>query len=399
MDVPNPIVPLLLLKTFSILEHALPEIVSWSEAGDSFIVQDPARFGSDVVSSYFNHSKFSSFVRQLNFYGFRKVKGKLNFIGMSEQHSLEFKHPFFLRGRPDLMTEIKRHSSTHGSSNISGGSSISPIDTHTQHKQEHLGVSSEADGETIEELRSHVRRLDSKLQHLTKIVDTMQETFSQYQEGNYSLNDDASVVSSATDIQNDDIASDTNTIDWDIGDDEILLTFLNNLNEGLSLPELDKGGKGNRPSLKRSRSGEDAGEQATSEPDRQTDWSNNWSNTASTAVSAAAAITAAITAAEGKNKLRTIEKIVQVVANAAMFNKQSGDTREVAAVAYDQYVAAVAAILSCAGMPRTRALTTSAAVLSQTQKQVQAVAEVQVQQVQVHGHDRSLAACGRGQSL
>ncbi len=66
--------PLFLRKTYQMLEASPPDIAEWSAKGDSFTIKDPDRFAQTVIPQYFSHSNFSSFVRQLNFYGFRKVK-------------------------------------------------------------------------------------------------------------------------------------------------------------------------------------------------------------------------------------------------------------------------------------------------------------------------------------
>lgn len=65
--------PLFLNKTFAMLKTSKPDIATWAEDGLSFYIIDQARFVESVIPQYFKHSNFSSFVRQLNFYGFRKV--------------------------------------------------------------------------------------------------------------------------------------------------------------------------------------------------------------------------------------------------------------------------------------------------------------------------------------
>jgi len=66
--------PLFLRKTYQMLESCPNAIAAWSAKGDSFLIKDPDRFAQMVIPQYFSHNNFSSFVRQLNFYGFRKVK-------------------------------------------------------------------------------------------------------------------------------------------------------------------------------------------------------------------------------------------------------------------------------------------------------------------------------------
>jgi heat shock transcription factor 2 len=53
-----------------------PQIATWSphDNGETFIVTNVKAFESTIIPQFFKHSKFSSFVRQLNFYGFRKIR-------------------------------------------------------------------------------------------------------------------------------------------------------------------------------------------------------------------------------------------------------------------------------------------------------------------------------------
>ncbi|KAB2595322.1 heat shock factor protein HSF30-like [Pyrus ussuriensis x Pyrus communis] len=63
-----------LTKTFEMVEDPSTDaIVSWSKARKSFVVWDYHKFSVTLLPRYFKHSNFSSFIRQLNTYGFRKV--------------------------------------------------------------------------------------------------------------------------------------------------------------------------------------------------------------------------------------------------------------------------------------------------------------------------------------
>ncbi|KAJ6869860.1 hypothetical protein NC651_034539 [Populus alba x Populus x berolinensis] len=62
-----------LTKTFKIVDdHTIDDVISWNEDGSSFIVWNPTLFSRDLLPKFFKHNNFSSFVRQLNTYGFRK---------------------------------------------------------------------------------------------------------------------------------------------------------------------------------------------------------------------------------------------------------------------------------------------------------------------------------------
>lgn len=47
--------------------------MSWVSQG-TFMITDSDELSKNVLRQYFKHSNFSSFIRQLNIYGFEKVK-------------------------------------------------------------------------------------------------------------------------------------------------------------------------------------------------------------------------------------------------------------------------------------------------------------------------------------
>lgn len=93
-----------------------PNVAAWSDDGLTFVVKDTERFASDIIGQFFKHNNFSSFVRQLNFYGFRKIKSDPLRIRDAandiESKYWKFRHEKFQRGRPDLLTEIRKSNHT-----------------------------------------------------------------------------------------------------------------------------------------------------------------------------------------------------------------------------------------------------------------------------------------------
>ena len=60
-------------KLYAIVSNpATQHIICWAEHGQSFLVKDEYAFSRNIMRQHFRHSNFSSFVRQLNFYGFHK---------------------------------------------------------------------------------------------------------------------------------------------------------------------------------------------------------------------------------------------------------------------------------------------------------------------------------------
>jgi len=108
--------PIFLRKTYHMIDTCITTVATWSEDGLTFVVKDPEKFATEIIPQFFKHNNFSSFVRQLNFYGFRKIKSdpiKLTSpLNDTESKYWRFRHEKFLRGRPDLLGEIRKANST-----------------------------------------------------------------------------------------------------------------------------------------------------------------------------------------------------------------------------------------------------------------------------------------------
>ncbi|KAF2871993.1 HSF-type DNA-binding-domain-containing protein [Massariosphaeria phaeospora] len=101
-------------KLYNMLEdQSIQHLISWSNTNESFVMSPSSEF-SKVLSSYFKHTNISSFVRQLNMYGFHKVSDVFH-TGSPDSPLWEFKHGngSFKRGDLAGLREIKRRASRH----------------------------------------------------------------------------------------------------------------------------------------------------------------------------------------------------------------------------------------------------------------------------------------------
>ena len=77
-----------------------PEIVTWCSHGRAFIMHKPKIFAAKIMGVYFKQSKLTSFQRQLNLYGFRRITQGVD--------AGAYYHELFLRGRHQLCMRMQR---------------------------------------------------------------------------------------------------------------------------------------------------------------------------------------------------------------------------------------------------------------------------------------------------
>ena len=88
-------------------DDGFDDIVRWELDGRAFKVYKVQEFVDRVLPNYFKQSKYKSFQRQLNLYGFQR-------IGADGPAKKGYQHPNFIRGRPELCPMVTREAGVGG---------------------------------------------------------------------------------------------------------------------------------------------------------------------------------------------------------------------------------------------------------------------------------------------
>jgi hypothetical protein len=148
----------------------LAEIICWLPHGRAWKVLKPREFELLVLPSYFEHSKFSSFIRQANGWGFRRIN--------TGRDRNAYYHPQFLRGLPHLCKGMKRpgvaqklHVNPDHEPDLYRISELHPVPVKTK-EQSIMSFSTLLGGQNARQ------SLSSVLPHISKLSNTCKKTLS-----------------------------------------------------------------------------------------------------------------------------------------------------------------------------------------------------------------------------
>ncbi|GLJ29752.1 hypothetical protein SUGI_0587330 [Cryptomeria japonica] len=151
-----------LKKTYAIVDDPSTDgIVSWSASNNSFQVKDPHHFSLHLLPIHFNHCNFSSFVRQLHTYGFRKV----------DPDRCEFAHECFLRGQKHLLNTIRRRPRASHNQSQGAASQLDPkltIDQEGEFQRLNGDEDEDAIVKEVVQLKKEQESIDRELEDLQR---------------------------------------------------------------------------------------------------------------------------------------------------------------------------------------------------------------------------------------
>ncbi|KAL8158757.1 hypothetical protein V2J09_000294 [Rumex salicifolius] len=148
-----------IIRTYQMVnDPSTDHLIGWGPHNNTFVVVDPLDFSTLLLPLFFKHNNFSSFVRQLNTYGFKKV----------EPDRWEFGNEWFLRGQERLLKNIVRRK--NGGRRSGGGDAVVVEKEIERLKREQSQMEEELRGMT-RRLEAAERRPDQTVAFLSKVAE------------------------------------------------------------------------------------------------------------------------------------------------------------------------------------------------------------------------------------
>lgn len=167
------VTPPFVLKLCSMLStKEFAEFISWGKNSDTVLVKDLLQFSSKVLPKYFKHKNFTSFLRQLNMYGFHTLRQGENWR--------EFKNDLFKKNNSNHYDKIKRKTpQTNGvdpkSSSRTKASNFSAVKDSRKRKKDVLKQKSLKNANLVDKQNELIKQLLRRCEANEERIETLQE--------------------------------------------------------------------------------------------------------------------------------------------------------------------------------------------------------------------------------
>ncbi|KAF0697697.1 Aste57867_11624 [Aphanomyces stellatus] len=125
LDQVSPSVAPFLVCLFEILTKEDASVIAWCDDGKAFAVYDYDAMERHILPTYFRHSKYSSFQRQLNYFGFRKLHKTKDAVTLSH-----YRQPNFVQNDPSRLLLIHRKTNRARASKVHRTTATSILPQH-----------------------------------------------------------------------------------------------------------------------------------------------------------------------------------------------------------------------------------------------------------------------------